>query len=401
MLKSLKYKILSFCKSLLGEILFRLFGLFKNDKKIVATTMRGRKYGDNPKFIIEKIRELRPDIDIVWLSNKQYSYDLPAGIKRCDYYSPIRKIYEYATAKVWLNSHRIESYIKKRKGQLFIETWHGGLGIKKIESDQVRILSDYSINEIRNTSKLADVFISNSDHLSNIYRNAFKYEGPILKCGYPKNDIFFNGDIMIRKKVRDFYNIAESERIIMYAPTFRDSFERLGVVDFSLFAIDFKRLKDTLKMRFGCKWKVLIKWHPVMATYLRENKTFDNKDAIDATEYPDMQELILSVDAIISDYSSCIFDAAIREIPCFTYAVDFDDYKKERGVYYNMEELPFPYAKNNEELMNNIKNYTHEDYIQKWHAFSKKTGLTETGHASETIAKKILDFIDGKEVIWE
>ena len=394
------YKLLSLIKLAIGFVLFHLFGLFKKKSKIVATTMRGRKYGDNPKFIVEKLRELRPDLDIVWFCNEPCTYDLPEGIKACNYYSPIRKIYEYATAKVWINSHRIESYIKKRKGQLFVETWHGGLGIKKIESDQKRVLSDYSINEIRNTSRLADVFISNSDHLTNIYRHAFKYEGPILKCGYPKNDILFEDNKDIRKKVKKFFNVGENVKLLMYAPTFRDSFERSGIVDFNLFNIDFTRLKESLTIRFGGEWKILVKWHPVMASYIRDNKISAPEGVIDATDYPDMQELILTVDALISDYSSCIFDAAILEIPCFTYATDFEEYKKERGVYYELEELPFPYAKNNEEMMKNIKEFDHKAYIQKWERFKQKTGLVETGHASEIIANKILDFIDGKTVDW-
>lgn len=80
---------------------------------------------------------------------------------------------------------------------------------------------------------------------------------------------------------------------------------------------------------------------------------------IDATNYPDMQELILAADAFISDYSSCIFDAALRNIPCFTFATDFEKYKGDRGVYYEMDELPFSYAKNNDELISNIKNFNY------------------------------------------
>ncbi len=401
MIKTLIYKLLSFVKKAISLVLFRLFWLFKKKNKIVATTMRGRKYGDNPKFIVEKLRELRPDLDFVWFCNEPCTYDLPKGVKACNYYSPIRKIYEYATAKVWINSHRIESYIRKNNGQLFVETWHGGLGIKRIESDQVRVLSDYSINEINNTSRLADVFISNSDHLTNIYRHAFKYKGPVLKCGYPKNDIFFGNNDEIRKKVREYFHVGDEGKLLMYAPTFRDSFERTGTIDFSLFDIDFARLKVSLTVRFGGEWKIIVKWHPVMASYIRDNKINALEGVIDATEYPDMQELILSTDILISDYSSCLFDAALREIPCFIFATDFEEYKKERGVYYELEELPFLYAKDNEELMKNIKEYDHNVYIQKWESFKGKTGLVETGHASEIIANKIMDFIDGKSVEWD
>jgi CDP-glycerol glycerophosphotransferase len=110
-----------------------------------------------------------------------------------------------------------------------------------------------------------------------------------------------------------------------------------------------------------------------------------------------MQELILGCDAFISDYSSCIFDAAIREIPCFTYANDFQEYKGDRGVYYEMEELPFAYAKNNDELINNIQRFDYDDYIKKWNEFKIRTGLYETGHASKDIAYVIGEFVKGNK----
>ena len=126
-----------------------------------------------------------------------------------------------------------------------------------------------------------------------------------------------------------------------------------------------------------------------------------NNHVINVTEYPDMQELILSCDMFISDYSSCIFDAAITGIPCFTFATDFEDYKSDRGVYYEMDELPFPYAKNNDELMQNIENFDTDDYSAKWKAFAERTGLHETGHAAKDIAEKIIKFINGEKVVWE
>lgn len=71
-----------------------------------------------------------------------------------------------------------------------------------------------------------------------------------------------------------------------------------------------------------------------------------------------------------------------RRIPCFTYATDFEQYKnEEHGVYYEMEELPFPYATNNDELEQNVKTFDLEAYLQKWDAFAVRMGLNETGHA--------------------
>ena len=70
-------------------------------------------------------------------------------------------------------------------------------------------------------------------------------------------------------------------------------------------------------------------------------------------------------------------------------------------MYYEMDELPFPYARNNDELMHNIEAFDQEDYLNKWEAFKVRTGLHETGHAAMDIAEKIVDFMNGKTIKWE
>ena len=125
-----------------------------------------------------------------------------------------------------------------------------------------------------------------------------------------------------------------------------------------------------------------------------------SKHVINVTNYSDMQELLKASDVVVSDYSSCIFDAALLDIPCFTYATDFEEYKSKRGVYYEMTELPFPYARNNDELKKNIMNFNQKDYLRKWNAFKEKTGLYETGHAADDVAKKIIQFVDSGKIKW-
>ena len=104
----------------------------------------------------------------------------------------------------------------------------------------------------------------------------------------------------------------------------------------------------------------------------------------------------MASDACISDYSSCIFDAALFGMPCFTFANDFEEYKGDRGVYFEMEDLPFPYAKNVEELHYNILHFDKEQYDADWKAFVETVGLKETGHAGRDIAEYICRFIKKK-----
>ena len=153
--------------------LLRIFPVKKN--KVLACVSGGRRYDDNQKFIMEELHKLIPDLDIVWVKNPKYEYELPAWMRPVKWRS-WQWLYEYATAKIWTNNWGEPDFFVKRKGQLYMETYHGGLGIKKVSGDAA--IRDKTIY-LKNASDMADVFISNSDHLSVIYRRAFQFHGPI------------------------------------------------------------------------------------------------------------------------------------------------------------------------------------------------------------------------------
>ena len=124
---------------------------------------------------MEELHKLIPNLDIVWVKDPKYEYELPAWIRPVKWRS-WQWLYEYATAKIWTNNWGEPDFFVKRKGQLYMETYHGGLGIKKVSGDAA--IRDKTIY-LKNASDMADVFISNSDHLSVIYRRAFQFHGPI------------------------------------------------------------------------------------------------------------------------------------------------------------------------------------------------------------------------------
>ena len=380
--------------------LLRIFPIKKN--KVLACVSGGRRYDDNQKFIMEELHKIIPDLDVVWVKDPRYEYELPSWMRPVKWRS-FRWLYEYATAKIWTNNCTEPDYFVKRKGQLYIETWHGGLGIKKVAGD---IIGDYAANRaktwfFKNASDMADVFISNSDHLSIIYRRAFKFHGPIWKCGYPKNDLLVNNNPEFGRKARKELGIPEGNKVLFYAPTWRLRFKDNRHIDMNVYDIDMQRLKQTLTEKYGGEWTMLLRFHPSLRLYAKGYQEA-HPEVMDVTDYQDMQSLLMATDVMISDYSSCVFDAALRRVPCFTYATDFDQYKfEERGVYYEMEELPFPYAKNNDELEQNVKAFDMEDYLKKWDAFTVRMGLNETGHAAKDIAEKMADFLNGKTITWQ
>ncbi len=378
--------------------LLRVFPIKKN--KVIVTVFNGSRYDDNQKYIMEELHKLIPDLDIVWVKDPKYEYELPAWIRPVKWRS-WQWLYEYITAKIWNSNVIVPDYFVKRKGQLYVETWHGGLGIKKVAGDCIGL---YATEEnavfLKKASNMADVFISNSDHLSKIYRRAFKYHGPIWKCGYPKNDILVRNDPEDGERTRMELGIPKTHKVLFYAPTWRLRFEKEQHVDMKVYDLDMLRLKQALAERFGEEWTMLIRFHPKLRHYAK-GCLEAQPEVMDVTDYPDMQQLLMATDVMVSDYSSCVFDAALRRIPCFTYATDFEAYKyEERGVYYEMEELPFPYAKNNDEMEQNVKAFDMEEYLKKWDAFAVRMGLNETGHAAKDIAQKMADFLNGKTVEW-
>lgn len=378
--------------------LLRVFPIKKN--KVIVTVFNGRCYDDNQKFIMEELRKLISDLDIVWVKDPQFEYELPGWIRpvkpRC-----WRWLYEYATAKIWASNGMEPDYFSKRKGQLYVETWHGGLGIKKVSGD---IIGEYATGiktlSLKNASDMADVFISNSDHLSIIYRRAFKFHGPIWKCGYPKNDMLVRNNPEDGERARRELGIPRNHKVLLYAPTWRLRFTEQQQIDMKVYDLDMQRLKQALTEKFGGEWTMLIRFHSLLRPYAKGYQE-KHPDVMDVTDYQDMQQLLMATDVMVSDYSSCLFDAALRRIPCFAYATDFEQYKyEERGVYYEMEELPFPYAKNNDEMEQNVKAFDMEEYLKKWDAFAVRMGLNETGHAAKDIAQKMADFLNGKTVEW-
>ena len=175
----------------------------------------------------------------------------------------------------------------------------------------------------------------------------------------------------------------------MYAPTFRDK-----STDLSIYSLEMKQLKNALDDRFGGHWVILTRLHPKLKN-LKEQ--FMNKEldyVFDVTDYSDIQELLVSVDSVITDYSSCIYDFMLTRKPGFIFATDIERYNISRGFYYPLESTPFPISKNINELVNNIKNFNYENYIKDVDKFLDGKGCIDNGTASEKVVGLIQNIIE-------
>ena len=105
-----------------------------------------------------------------------------------------------------------------------------------------------------------------------------------------------------------------------------------------------------------------------------------------------MQELIVACDCLITDYSSCMFDAMIAKKKVFLLAKDLDEFEaKDRNLLFDIKkDLPFSFSNDEDELIKNINLFDDKKYKSDIADFSKEVGLYEDGHASERVAKIIL-----------
>ena len=206
-----------------------------------------------------------------------------------------------------------------------------------------------------------------------------------MEVGSPRNDILLDRPKDVVSRVRLYFGIKENENILLYAPTFREDYKH------DPYDIDFDKLKNKLLQVTGKEWKILIKLHPKIKDPRQLIK--ENKNTIDANGYVDIQELIISCDLLITDYSSVMFDAMIAEKPVIIYAKDADDYINNRGCYFSLSELPFLTVKNNSDLNTNLNSDFLKKYQHGYNEFKKKIGLKETGIAGKLVADKIMDII--------
>lgn len=349
------------------------------DNKIVISSYFGRGFSDNAKYIVEELLKRDKKYDLVWLvSNLEKNEDFPKEVRLVKHKS-VRAIYEYVTAKLWIDNSRKNHYIRKRKSQIYIQTWHGGIALKKIEKDAEDSLPKNYVRFAKTDSKNADLFISNSTFNTKMYKDAFWYDGEILECGVPRNDLLFNEAGEITKKIKKSFNIDCNKKIVMYAPTFRKDY------NIDVYKFDYEACIKEFEKAFQQEFVMLIRLHPNVFTKSKE-LNFSSKNIINASFYPDMQELLAASDILITDYSSSMFDFMLTRKPCFIYANDINQYINDRGFYFDINKLPPIISTSTEEFISNIRAFDSKKYLDEVGRFIEKQGCIDNGTASVKVA---------------
>ena len=373
-----------------------------DNNKIVIDNFEGNSYGCNPKYIVEEIIKRKLPYELVWLvksvSSEFEKGAFPEQVRLVPIYKKDAFV-ELATAKLWIDNQRKYYFIKrgliKKNNQRYIQTWHGSLGIKKLDADVTAFNDEDNQNWVTGSkyeSSIMDYYISNSSFESNVVTKALWFNNCIKEYGHPRNDIFFKSEKEqqeIKDKVFQTLQIDKNKKVLLYVPSFRDD-KKL-----SCYGLDTSAVANVLKEKFGGDWVMAIRLHPRVKKYSSKLFSFNDK-VVDATYYPDIQELLLASDIAITDYSSCIFDFMLSRKPGFIFATDIEQFNTDRGFYYPLESTPFPIATNNYELIKNIENFDYEEYKQKVEDFLKDKGCMEDGHASERVVDLIEKIMSGE-----
>lgn len=362
-----------------------LFSHFpKNQNKAFCQSYTGRGYSDSPKAIADEL--LSRGWEVYWaVKGEREAASLPEGVRPVTL-GTAEEIYHRCTAGVWVDNCRKWGRLHKKSSQFYVQTWHG-FPLKRIEGDAGDALGADYIEAAKADSQMADLFLSDSAFLTEIYRRAFWYGGEVLECGFPRNDILFGEHPELVKKVRDALGLPEQKKLLLYAPTFRKD-RGLAAYD-----VDYERCVKALEQRFPGEWLILARLHPNVAEKAGELK-LDPRYIVNASDYPDIQELYLASDALLTDYSSVMFDYLSTGKPCFLYVNDLAAYRDDRNFYYDLDKLPFARAENNEELETVILRFDEAAQKRREEAFRQEFGIRENG----TAAKQTVDYLEQRRL---
>jgi CDP-glycerol glycerophosphotransferase (TagB/SpsB family) len=348
----------------------------------------GQSTADNPGGIADALAIARPGTARYW-SVVDRSIAVPEGavaiVEGSREWWRVR-----ATARVLVVNDWLRKRYRRRDGQHVLQTWHGTM-LKRLALDRARS----GIRGLRTRIAVLrerarwDALLAQNSYSSDIFRSAYAVEKPIWQTGYPRNDVFDapgRGDA-----VRARVGIAPGVRAVLYAPTWRD--DRTEMVDY----LDLARFADEL----GPDHVLLVRGH---SRTLRYGQDVVGDRLLDVTSYPNMAELLLVADVLVTDYSSSMFDFSATGKPMIFFTPDLAHYSEDlRGFYFDLlAEAPGPVVATRGELHDALV-----DAANGASAFAERRALWKTrftpfddGKAGARVVERLVaeGWLDGERV---
>lgn len=355
--------------------------------RIVYNSFRGR-YSCNPRAVFENLRERRPDWRHTWLVDPERAADFPPDVEAVPYGGAESAAVLEDAALVVSNDHLGFDW-DKPAGTVYVQAWHG-TPLKRIHHD-VRWAPEGRLAAL-------DLDVARWDHLLSPnaastprLRDAFRFAGPIHETGYPRNDVLRSARAeRVRAEVRARLGVAEGTTAVLYTPTWRDDVVFAGDgPDFTL-ALDPERL--------GPDHTLLVRTHSMVTG---RPGGADGGRLVDVSRYPDVGDLYLAADVMITDYSSTMFDFAVTGKPLLFYAYDLDDYRDRlRGFYFDLaEDPPGPVLRTQDEVFDALADLPGVEgrYREAYARFRASYCSLEDGHATERVVDLLLGAVAARE----
>jgi CDP-glycerol glycerophosphotransferase len=333
----------------------------------------GRNVSCNPLAIDRELARVAPGVTRYW-SVVDLSVPVPEGAVAVVEGTP-QWWRARGTARLLVVNDWLRRRFARRPGQHVLQTWHGTplkrLALHRPGFDPRRALA------VLRESRRWDVLLAQNPYGAGILRRAYAFgRRPVWVEGYPRNDVLVRGDAA---PVRERLGIGAHERVLLYAPTWRD--DREQIVDF----LDLEALAAQTGM------VVLVRGH---SRTLIPGSDAEGARVVDVTAYPDMADLLLAADVLVTDYSSVMFDFTVTGKPIFFLTPDLDHYRGAlRGFYFDLHaQAPGPVVTTQEALAAALgDDSTGSAHAAAYRAWRARFNARDDGRAAERVVARILD----------
>lgn len=374
-----------------ARLLLRFWGLFVpiRPKTMLFASFGGRNIDDSPKAIYDEICK-RPeftDWTLIWALVEPDKFELPRGDKvKIDTFAFFHAL---LFSRVWVSNSGMDRGIGlKRKGTLYVETWHGS-SLKKAcgEENQNAIGGKWHARH-KGALDCKTLRCAQSELDRDNYQRVFHAaKESILLCGAPRNDSLFHYTDSEINAIRQRLRIPDGKRVILYAPTYREYLFDEHREMYLAPPMDLAKWERLL----GDQYVLLVRAHYGVSAAL---KLQENQFVRDVSKYNSLNDLYIVTDILISDYSSTFIDYSILDRPMFCFAYDFEEFSEKRGFYWDLEKkLPCPLDRDEDTLLEHILKMDREKSVQATKVFHQEFA-PYAGHASETIVDEMLKRLD-------
>ncbi|MFI9784817.1 CDP-glycerol glycerophosphotransferase family protein [Kitasatospora sp. NPDC051984] len=347
----------------------------------------GGLYADSPRAVHEELVRRGLPLRHLWTS-VDLQAELPQTAECVRHRSP-EWFEALSTAKYIVTSTHLPTYFRRRPGQVVLQTWQGS-PLKRIGTDFEKVWFTDSgyLEHLKEEVPQWSLLVAGSRWAAPVLRRAFDFQGTLLETGYPRNDLLFAPDReKTAERVREQLGLPEGKQVVLYAPTYRED-RRLPDGGYQLnLQLDLEAARAAL----GDDQVLLVRAHEVVRGRLPEA---GNGYVWDVSTYPDMAELLLVADVLVTDYSSSVFDFMNTGRPVLFFTYDLEHYRDNlRGFSLDLEnKAPGPLLTTSAEVvaaLGNLPEVTAE-YADKYAAFREAYCDLDDGGAAGRVTDALL-----------